>query len=441
MNQNKWMGVLENLLLPLADKLNNNRYLTALRDGFMVALPLIIFGSIFVVIANFPFLDRLLSEEAYAAYQNALGPASAATLSIMGLFVIIGIGYKLTEHYGLEGIYGGVVSLAAFLIMTPQVLEDVSGVIPTSVLGAEGLFLGIFTSFIASELYRYFVKKNWVIRMPAGVPDAVSRSFSALIPIALTLSVFLIVRILFSYTSFETAQNFIYTVIQQPLTVLGSGLPATIVAVLLIQFFWFFGLHGQIIVNSVFDPIWFALNDQNLKAFQAGEELPNIITKQFIDTFLVGMGGSGMTLAVIVLIFLIGRSRQIKELGKLGAPPGLFNVNEPIIFGLPIIMNPLVLIPWLLAPVVVTIITYTAMSIGLVPKPAGVIVPWTTPIGLSGFLATGNAWQGAVMQIFNLFVVMAIWWPFLKILDKQYYEREKGDSSSSQAAKKAAVRD
>ncbi|MBO2532671.1 PTS system, cellobiose-specific IIC component [Planifilum fulgidum] len=441
MNQNKWMSVLENLLLPLADKLNNNRYLTALRDGFMVALPLIIFGSIFVVIANFPFLDRVLSEEAYAAYQNALGPASAATLSIMGLFVIIGIGYKLTEHYGLEGIYGGVVSLAAFLIMTPQVLENVTGVIPTSVLGAEGLFLGIFTSFIASELYRFFVRKNWVIKMPAGVPDAVSRSFSALIPIALTLSVFLIVRIFFSYTPFETAQNFIYTVIQQPLTVLGSGLPATIVAVLLVQFFWFFGLHGQIIVNSVFDPIWFALNDQNLKAFQAGEELPNIITKQFIDTFLVGMGGSGMTLAVIVLIFLIGRSRQIKELGKLGAPPGLFNVNEPIIFGLPIIMNPLVLIPWLLAPVVVTIITYAAMSIGLVPKPAGVIVPWTTPIGLSGFLATGNSWQGAVMQIFNLFVVMAIWWPFLKILDKQYYEREKGDSSSSQAAQKAAVRD
>ena len=160
MNQNKWMSVLENLLLPLADKLNNNRYLTALRDGFMVALPLIIFGSIFVVIANFPFLDRVLSEEAYAAYQNALGPASAATLSIMGLFVIIGIGYKLTEHYGLEGIYGGVVSLAAFLIMTPQVLENVTGVIPTSVLGAEGLFLGIFTSFIASELYRYLCEEK-----------------------------------------------------------------------------------------------------------------------------------------------------------------------------------------------------------------------------------------------------------------------------------------
>ncbi|WP_054788182.1 PTS cellobiose transporter subunit IIC [Gracilibacillus dipsosauri] len=425
---NKFMDFLERVLLPIADKLNNNRYLSALRDGFMVALPLIIFGSIFVVIANFPFLDKFLSEDAYAAYQNALGPASAATLSIMGIFVIIGIGYKLTEHYGVDAIYGGVVALAAFLILTPQVLEGVSGVIPTSSIGAEGMFLGIFTAFISAELYRFFVQKNLTIKMPAGVPGAVSRSFSALIPITLTLSVFLVIRIIFSYTPFDTVQNFIYTVIQQPLTVLGSGLPATLIAVLLIQIFWFFGLHGQIIINSVFDPIWYALNDENLQAFQAGTELPNIVTKQFIDTFLVGMGGSGMTLAVVILIFMIGKSRQLKELGKLGGPAGIFNVNEPIIFGLPIIMNPIIIIPWLIAPVVVTIITYYAMSIGLVPPPAGIIVPWTTPPILSGFLATGNAWQGAVLQMFNIIVVGIIWWPFLKVLDKNYYENEaKGE--------------
>lgn len=422
---NKFMEFLENILLPIADKLNNNRYLSALRDGFMVSLPIIIFGSIFVVLANLPFLDKLIGEEAYATYQNALGPASAATLSIMGLFVIVGIGYKLTQQYGLEAIYGGVVALASFLILTPQVLEGVAGVIPTASLGAQGMFLGIITAFVSAELYRFFTQKNWTIKMPAGVPDAVSKSFSALIPITLTLSFFLIIRIIFSYTPFETVQNFIYTVIQQPLTALGSGLPATIIAVLLIQVFWFFGLHGQIIINSVFDPIWYTLNDENLKAFQAGTELPNVVTKQFIDTFLVGMGGTGMTLAVILLIFLIGRSRQLKELGKLGAPAGIFNVNEPIIFGLPIVMNPLVIIPWIIAPIVVTIITYFAMSTGLVPKPAGIIVPWTTPPLISGFLATGNAWQGAVLQAFNLMVVMVIWWPFLKIIDKNYYENEK----------------
>lgn len=426
------MQFLEDILLPIADKLNNNRYLSALRDGFMTALPLIIFGSIFVVIANFPFLDKFISEDAFAAYQDALGPASAATLSIMGTFVIIGIGYKLTEYYKGEAIYGGVVAFASFLILTPQVLDGVSGVIPTASLGAQGMFLGIFTAFISAELYRFFVQKNWTIKMPAGVPGAVSKSFSALIPITLTLTVFLIIRIIFSYTSFDTVQNFIYTVIQEPLTALGSGLPATIIAVLLIQVFWFFGLHGQIIVNSVFDPIWYALNDENLSAFQAGTELPNIITKQFIDSFLVGMGGSGMTLAVIILIFMIGRSRQLKEMGKLGAPSGIFNVNEPIIFGLPIIMNPLIIIPWLLAPVVVTIITYYAMATGMVPPPAGIIVPWTTPPILNGFLATGNAWQGGVLQAFNLVVVMVIWWPFLKLLDKNYYEIEKKETQKAE---------
>lgn len=422
---NRFMEVLENVLMPVADKLNNNRYLTALRNGFMVALPLIIFGSIFVVIANFPFLDSWLSEDAYATYKNALDPASGATLSIMGLFVIIGIGYKMVEQRKGEAIYGGVVAIAAFLILTPQVLEETSGVIPTFALGAEGMFLGIFTAFFAAEIYHFFVKNNWTISMPAGVPGAVARSFSALIPITMTLTIFMVVRIIFSYTPFDTVQNFIYTLIQAPLEGLSNTLPAALIAVLLIQVFWFFGLHGQIIVNSIFDPIWYALNNQNAEAFAAGTELPNIITKQFIDTFIVGIGGSGMTLAVIIGIFVIGKSRQMRELGKLGAPSGIFNVNEPIIFGLPIIMNPLVIIPWLLAPVVVAIVTYVSMATGFVPKPAGVIVPWTTPAVLSGYLATGNNIMGSVLQIINIAIVFTIWLPFLKIMDKQYYANEK----------------
>lgn len=423
---NKFMSMLENVLLPVADKLNNNRYLTALRNGFMVALPIIIFGSIFVVLANLPFLDKLIGEDAYQAYQQALSPASQATLTIMGLFVIMGIGYKMVEQRGGEAIYGAAVSIAAFLILTPQMLGDTANVIPTSVLGAEGMFLGIFTAFIAAELYQLFVSKNLTIKMPQGVPSAVSRSFSALIPISLTLAIFLAIRILFGFTPYDTVQNFIYTIIQAPLTSLGSGLPATIIAVLLIQVFWFFGLHGQIIINSIFDPIWYALNNQNYEAFQSGADvLPNIVTKQFIDTFIVGIGGSGMTLAVLLAIFVVAKSRQLKDLGKLGIGSGLFNVNEPVIFGMPIIMNPLVIIPWLLAPVIVAIVTYTLMSIGFVPRPAGVIVPWTTPALLSGYLATGNKLMGTVMQLINMGIVFIIWLPFLKVIDKQYYESEQ----------------
>ncbi|PAD36048.1 PTS system, cellobiose-specific IIC component [Terribacillus saccharophilus] len=420
----KFTETLENILLPIADKLNNNRYLGALRDGFMVALPFIIFGSLFVVLANIPFLDKIISENALEEYQSILGPASASTLSIMGLFVIFGIAYKLTQQYGLEALYGGFAALASFIILTPQVLEGISGVIPSAALGAQGLFLGIFTAFVSVEIYKFFVKRNWTIKMPQGVPDAVAKSFSSLIPITLTLTFFLAIRAIFSYTSFETLQNFIYTLIQQPLTSLGSGLIPTIIAVLLIQVFWFFGLHGQIIVNSIMDPIWMTLSLENLEAFNAGLERPHIVNNQFVDTFIVGMGGTGMTMAVILGIFLFTRSRQLKNLGKLGGPAAVFNVNEPLIFGLPIVMNPMVIIPWLLSPVIVTIVTYFAMASGLVPVSTGVHVPWTTPIFISGMLVT-NSIAGAILQLVNLVIVVLIWLPFLRILDKQYFRTEQ----------------
>ncbi|MEB6277786.1 PTS cellobiose transporter subunit IIC [Staphylococcus gallinarum] len=430
--ESKFMEKLEDILLPIADKLNNNKYLSSLRDGFMVALPLIIFGSIFIVISNFPFLDKILSKQQFATWQQLVGPASESTLSIMGLFVIIGIGYKLTEKNGFEGIYGAVTALSSVLILTPQIVGKTQGVIPVEILGAKGMFLGLIVSMLSCEIYSYLCKKEITIKMSNGVPEQVSKSFSALIPISATLTIVLLIRIIVSFTPFETLQNLIYTVLQQPLTALGSGLPATIVAVLLIQVFWFFGLHGQIIVNTVFDPIWYSLNNENLEAFKAHQELPNIITKQFIDTFLVGMGGTGGTMAVILLIYIIARSQQNKEIGKLGAPSSIFNVNEPILFGLPIIMNPIIVIPWVIAPIVVTLITYFSMQLGLVPKPSGVIVPWTTPIFISGYLATGNAWQGAVLQLVNLLVTFIIWLPFFKVLDNGYFKQEQKNKQNEE---------
>lgn len=238
------------------------------------------------------------------------------------------------------------------------------------------------------------------------------------------LIVFLVIRIGFGFTGYETVQTFIYSIIQQPLTALGASLPATLVAVFAIQLFWFFGLHGQIIINSVMDPIWYSLNNDNLAAFQSGEELPHIVTKQFIDTFLVGSGGTGMTLVVVIAILMLAKSRRLRETGKMSLPPAIFNVNEPVIFGLPIVMNPLLFVPWLLTPVVVATATYFAMSVGLVPPPAGVIVPWTTPIFLSGYLAVGNHIMGAVMQLINVVIVIVIWYPFIKMLDRQYFGQE-----------------
>ncbi|QAA34518.1 PTS cellobiose transporter subunit IIC [Clostridium manihotivorum] len=426
----KIMAFLEKYLMPIADKLNNNKYLAALREGFMLSLPLIIFGSIFVVISNLPYLDKLLGAAGLTELKNLLGAASNSTMSIMTLFVVFGIGYSLSKQYKVEAVYGAAVAVAAFIILTPTVVQYgktskdvVDGVIALDRLGAKGMFVGIIASFISVEIYRLVIQKNWTIKMPAGVPDAVSRSFSSLIPAFITLTCFLLIRIAFTFTPWGNIHDFVYKIIQAPLMTLGSGLTASLIAIFFIQLFWFFGLHGQIIVNSVLDPIWRTLSLENYQAFQAGSKLPHIVNKQFMDTFTVGMGGTGMTLAVIIGIIIFAKSKQLKELSKLAGPAGIFNVNEPVIFGLPIVLNPMILIPWIVAPMVVTAFTYIVMSIGIVPAPIGVDVPWTVPIFFSGTLATGSI-KGGILQLVNLAIVFIIWTPFILMMDKKYHKDE-----------------
>ena len=417
---NKIMKFLEKYLLPMADKLGQNRYLNVLRDAFMLAFPLTIFGSICVVIANLPFLNKFMDEPSLNSFKAALNPTVESSLAIMTVFVVIGIGYYLLTSYEGDGIFGSAIALGAFFILTP--FKD--GTIPMDRLGAKGMFVGIFTAIVSIEIYKRIIAKGWTIKLPDSVPPAVSKSFSAMIPGSVTLSMFLVIRILFGLTSYGNIHDFVYTVIQTPLVALGGGLPATIVAVLLIQLLWFFGLHGQIIINSVLDPVWNTLSLQNLDALQAGKELPNIITKQFIDTYTVGIGGTGMTLAVVAAMLFVMKSKQLREIGKIAAPAGIFNVNEPVIFGLPIVMNPMIFIPWLLAPVVVVIFTYFMMATGIVPLTTGISVPWTMPIFFGGMLAT-NSIMGGILQIINFFIVFFIWVPFLKIMDIQNLRAEK----------------
>ncbi len=421
----KFMEIIDKYLMPIAEKLNNNVYLTVIRDAFMLTLPLIIFGSVFVVIANLP----CWSKDQIATLNNYIGAASNSTMSIMALFVVFGIGYNLSKHYKIEAIYGAAVSVAAFILLTPTIVkgkkEAIDSVLAFDRLGAKGLFVGMIAAFIATEIYRRVVQKNWTIKMPEGVPEAVSKSFASLIPAFITLSFFLALRILFMFTPWGNMHDFIYRFVQTPLMALGSSLPATLVAIFFTQLFWFCGLHGQILINSALDPIWRSLSLENYQAFAAGSKhLPHIVTKQFMDTFTVSMGGTGMTLAVLVGILIFTRSKQLKELSKIAIPAGIFNVNEPVIFGLPIVLNPMIIIPWILAPMVVTIITYLAMASGLVPLTTGVEVSWTIPIFFSGMLAT-NSLAGGILQLFNFAVVLLIWLPFILTIDKQYKKAEK----------------
>ncbi|WP_367006046.1 PTS cellobiose transporter subunit IIC [Streptococcus sp. ZY19097] len=416
---NKFLDAISAKLLPLANVLGSNRYLGVLRDAFMLAFPITMFGSIIVVINNLPFFSDNLKGTLY----DLLGNGQLATMSIMTVFVVFGIGYYLSKSYNVEGVFGGAVALSSFLLLTPFYTqtdggETVSNVLSLDRLGAKGMFLGMITAFIAAELYSRFSNKGWQIKMPETVPPAVAKSFAALIPGTLTLSIFLGINAIVTGVFNVNLHDIIYQVIQKPLVGLGSSLGATLIALFFVQLLWFFGLHGQILVNSVMDPIWNTLNLENLEAYNAGKEVPHIISKAFMETFTVGLGGSGMTLAVIIIMAFVLKKKMYRDVGRLALGAGIFNVNEPVIFGLPIVMNATILIPWLIAPLIVTTLNYSVMALGIVPAPTGVSVPWTVPVFFSGMMAT-NSIMGGILQLIDVLLVGIIWYPFLLVLDRQ----------------------
>lgn len=416
---NNLIEKLSEKLIPIASKLGENKYLLVLRDAFMLAFPVTMFGSLIVVINNLPFF----SGELQGFLNEIFGSAANATMHVMTLFVTFGIGYYLGKREEVTPEFTGAVSLSAYLILTPFEMTTESNEVVTSVLaldrlGAKGMFVGMIAAFLAAEIFTQITRKGITIKMPEQVPSAVSRSFSAMIPGIITLSIFMLVNAFVNQVLHTNLHDFVYNAIQVPLLGLGSSLPATLIAIFFTQILWFFGLHGQIIVNSVMDPIWNTLNLENLQAFEAGKEIPHIISKSFMEMYTVGMGGTGSTLIVVLLIAFVMKSKQLNEVGKLALGPGIFNVNEPTIFGMPIVLNAAVFIPWVVAPIVTTAFTYFVMAIGLFPTPTGVSVPWTVPVFFNGMLAT-NSIMGGILQLINMAIIGAIWYPFLKILDKQ----------------------
>ncbi|WP_024347609.1 PTS cellobiose transporter subunit IIC [Lacrimispora indolis] len=420
------LSKLESILMPLAERIGKNKYLIAIRDGFLLSMPLLIVGSFFLLIANFPipgwtnFWARFFGEN-WDAY---FAKPTDATFSIMAMLAVVGIGYSFSEQMKVDKLFGAAVSLVCwFLIMPYKIMVNdtaVSG-IPLGWVGSKGIFVGIIVAFLSVHIYAWVNKKGWIIKMPDGVPPTVAKSFSALIPAGISVLVFFIINIIFAMTPYDNAFNFVFTILQTPLLKLGNTLPAMVIAYIFLHLFWFFGVNGGSVVGAVFNPILQTLSAENLAAFQAGQPLPNIISQQFQDLFAT-FSGCGSTLSLLIAMLFFCRSKRIKELGKLAFIPGLFGINEPIVFGLPILLNPMMLIPFMLVPTINIVISYFCMSIGLVPLCSGVAIPWTMPVILSGFLATG--WQGAVLQLILLVLGVFIYMPFIKMMDKQYIEDE-----------------
>lgn len=425
---------LENILMPLAEKIGRNKYLMSIRDGFLISTPLLIVGSFFLLIANFPipgwndFFTNILGE----GWDGFLAKPVSATFDVMALLAVVGIAYSFSEKMKVDKLFGAATALVSWLILMPYkvpVKAELSKTgesffvngIPTGWTGAKGIFIGIICAFAAVHIYSWVNKKGWVIKMPAGVPPTVTKSFAALIPAGVVMLVFFAINWLFALTPYENAFNFIYVILQTPLLNLGNTLGAMIIAYIFLHFFWFFGVNGGSVVGAVFNPILQTLAAENLQALKNGLPIPNIISQQFQDLFAT-FGGCGSTLSLLIAMLFFCKSKRVKELGKLALIPGVFGINEPIVFGLPIVLNPTILVPFMLVPTMNIVISYFAMRIGLVPYCNGIQIPWTTPPIISGLLATD--WRGAVLQVILLVLGVLVYLPFIKMMDKQYLLEE-----------------
>lgn len=427
---------LENLLMPMSDKLSKNRILIAIRDGFLITTPLLIVGSIFLLIANFPIpgWSEFWTGIFGAGWEEWFKAVSRATFNVTGLLTCLGTGYATAREFGGDKIQGAALAVVSFLILQPMlhdyVAEDVVVEsqaffgLSVNYIGPDGIFMALVSSILSVLLFIWVYKKGWTIKMPKGVPPAVCDSFAALIPSAIVMLACFFIRIGFSMTSFETAQGFVFTVLQTPMKGLGDTLGANALYSFMCTFLWFFGINGPAVMNSVYF-IGNVLTAEQLIQFENGvanADLPYIFTNPF-SNFFCNFGGGGSTLSLVICMLLFCKSERIKTLGRLSIVPGIFGINEPIIFGLPIVLNPVIIIPFILVPMMNLVLSYLVVSWGIVPKTTGVNLPWTTPIGFSGWLSTGSP-ISSIWQFILLFLGCVIYFPFIKALDKTYLQEE-----------------
>ncbi|MFW7191439.1 PTS cellobiose transporter subunit IIC [Enterobacter sp. BNK-29] len=423
---NNVLGFLESKLMPLAAKTAQQRHLGAIRGAYVSFMPFIIVGSILLVISSFPnqAYQQFMSQAFGESWSAIIEIPFNAVFSTMSLFISFLVAFRLAEHYGEDRISCGILALVAFLILTPFIKVAENGgitVIPVEWIGSKGLFVAMIGSLLWTELFCWLKRKKLVIKMPDGVPPAVQESFAALIPALLVMILVLGIRIVFENTHYNTIHQFIYEVVATPVRHYGTSYFGALMTVFSITILWSVGINSGSMINGIIRPLWMENQTDNIAAIQAGTTPPHIITEQFFD--MIWMGGAGATLSLVIAMLIFARSKNMREVARLGAGASVFNINEPILFGLPVIMNPIMLIPFNLVPLVLVTVQYAAMKIGAVAVTTGVFIPWTLPPVISGFIVTGHL-SGSVMQLINLLIGAMLYLPFMRILDKQYRAAE-----------------
>ncbi|HHQ5723232.1 TPA: PTS N,N'-diacetylchitobiose transporter subunit IIC [Klebsiella variicola subsp. variicola] len=449
----KVIDLLEKVLLPFAVKIGKQPHINAIKNGFIKLMPLTLAGAMFVLINNV-FLSfgegsffysmgvRLDAStiETLNSFKAIGGNVYNGTLGIMSLMAPFFIGSALAEERKVDPMAAGLLAVAAFMTVTPYSVGDAYAV-GANWLGGANIISGMTIGLVVAEIFTFIVNRNWVITLPDSVPASVSRSFSAVIPGFIILSIMGSL----SYILTLWGTNFhqiIMDTISTPLASLGSVVGWAYV--ILDPLLWFFGVHGSLALSALDNAIMTPWALENVAIYQqygsvdaalAAGKTFHLWAKPMFDSYIC-LGGSGATLGLIIAIFIGSRRADHRQVAKLALPSGIFQINEPILFGLPIIMNPIMFIPFVLIPPLLAAITLAAYSMGIIP-PVTNVAPWTMPAGLGALFNTNGSIPALLLAVFNLSVATLIYLPFVVVSNKAQsaIEQEESEEDIANALK------
>ena len=448
---NKFEQFLDSKLIPLGNKVSQQRHLKAIRDGMVAATPLALLGGMTLIVTsppvdlntmqptNFIFKFLIAWKEWAVEYGMQIELLQRASMGMMALFICMAIAHSLAKSYKLDSMGSMIISAVCFLIasapsdlgvmaskITPtmtgeEVLANQSVLMPTGFLGAEGIFTAILLAIITTEVTRFLKEKNIMIKMPDAVPAAVKASFASIIPLIVNaVGVFLLSLLAQKLSEGLLIPELIKAALQPLVVAVDSPFGIILISVVT-QVLWLVGLHGSSIVSGVVGAFELGNLTANAELVTQGLVPEFIYTEPFRAFFMI-LGGAGATIALNILM-LRSKAKQLKTLGRLAIVPSMFNINEPLIFGTPQVLNPTLAIPFILAQTVNGLLTYLVMSMDIIGK-TFTYVPWTTPAPLGAALSTMDV-KAFVWILLLIVVDLVIWYPFFKSYEKQLVLEEK----------------
>ncbi|MCD5003295.1 PTS cellobiose transporter subunit IIC [Enterococcus saccharolyticus] len=439
-------GFLEKYLMGPMGKIAQFKFVRAIMGAGMATIPFTIVGSMFLVLNVLPDVITPLQglfDATFFKISSLYMVANTATMGILALYFSVVLGYEYTkiiaEEDGLDltPINGGLLSMFAFFMTIPQIILENGSMTRVQIvdadngaftiggwemggdgitrLGTVGIFTAIIMAVVAVQLYRLCVSKNWVVKMPEAVPLGVARAFTALIP----TFVISIVVLIFNGILIVLGTD-IFKLVGIPfgfVTNLTNSWIGLMVIYFLVHALWLVGIHGANIVFAFIQPIALA----NIATNIAGGHIP--LAGEFNNAF-VTIGGSGATLGLVFAMMFLCKSDQLKVLGRAAVGPALFNINEPLIFGIPIIYNPFVAVPFFLAPMVSASIAYFAIKLEII-RPMIAQMPWPSPVGIGAFIGSGGDWKAGVTAVICAAAAFLIWLPFIRSYDARLVKEEQ----------------